>query len=82
MLRIPRRAWILSGIVFLLMLAVWLFLPPVIIDTFDPKRPPTMVEILIVNLLFYWWLLFPPPLVALLVGWIVQRIRNRNQDSN
>jgi hypothetical protein len=34
MLGISRRVWILSGIVFLLMLVFWLFLPPVIIDTF------------------------------------------------
>lgn len=81
MLGISRRVWIVSGVVFLSMLIIWLFFfPPVIIDTFDPQRPPTFVEILAVNLLAYWWLLCPPPLAVLLAGWIIQRVRN--QDSN
>jgi hypothetical protein len=82
MLGIPRKVWILSGVVFLLMVVIWLFQPPVFVDSFDPKNPVTFSEALLVNVLASWWLLFPPPLVVLGGGWIVQRLRKRNRTSS
>ena len=51
---------------------------PVIVDTFDPKNPPTFLDILIPNVIVSLPYAMLPATMLLLAGWVVGKVRNRN----
>jgi hypothetical protein len=78
-LNISRWFRRLSVAASLLGLLFWLFMaPPVIVDTFDPKHPRTIWDVLAVNLPFGFLFVCVPAMVVLLIGAAVARLRNRN----
>ena len=63
----------LAGFVFAMLTQA-----PVFVDTFDPKHPPGLLDVLIPNLILITPFWVVPAAVVLVAGWAIQSVRNRS----
>ena len=74
--KVSRRVRRLSLVLALLgfIFAVW-FGPHVFVDTFDPKNPPTWLEVLVPNLIVALPYSVVPASIAILAGWAIGKAK-------